>query len=863
MAFRQKGTMGILRLQTAMIALSIYFFSMATASSKDYHVALSGSDNNNGSLQMPFRSVLKARNEIRKSGLLGKEQINVVLHQGVYRFSSPFVLEPEDSGSEGAEVNYRAAEGEHVVFTTAEKLDLKWEKWKGNIYKAKLNKEKAIDQLFVDGELQHMARYPNFTPAKINALSENTDDHKTIPFNGVAADAWSAEKAKEWKDPAGAYMHGIHKARWGGIHYKVTGKKETGDLDFIGGWQNNRVSDFSAVHKEFRMIENVFEELDAPGEWFFDQKKGALYFYPPENVILEKNPTIEAVFDVQNIISIYGKHDSRVTQFTVEGGNGLTQKIETAAIIQPVQYINFQGIAFTGTTRTFMETKESLLRSDWTIFRGGAIHIKGAEDISINNCRFQRLGGNAVFVDGYNRHVAISTSLFEENGASDVCFAGSIAAVRNPLFAYDQERPDLNELDTLVGPKTNDYPADCRVEDCLMTKCGRVEKQTAGVTVSMSSRITVRHNTIYHVPRAAINICDGTWGGHLIEWNKCFETVLETSDHGAFNSWGRDRFWYSASPNGPRDLDADGVPVITSVIKRFPNIMLWDAYQTSTIRNNFMMCDNGWDIDLDDGSTNYDIYNNLCLRGGLKTREGYHRNVYNNVIFKHYTCNVPYPKPSYDRFYSNIILGGTYKSTIPTLWSGQRDYNLFHNPELKTQEKATTISEWTKDDKHSIVADAAFIDAENGNFNVAIHSPATGLGFRNFPVHGFGVITEQLKVMAPEPDIILPATYFNNVHTEEKAVSVLNASITSLDTESKLTAYGARAIGGAIILKLPEHSKLSKLGFKLDDVVLKVGETRMHNARDFERMATLFMAGKKYTVEVLRGQEEITFDFVF
>ena len=78
----------------------------------------------------------------------------------------------------------------------------------------------------------------------------------------------------------------------------------------------------------------------------------------------------------------------------------------------------------------------------------------------------------------------------------------------------------------------------------------------------MASRITVRHNTIAYTPRAAINICDGTWGGHLIEWNDCFETVLETHDHGAFNSWGRDRFWHQATPSGPRHKDKRGKPLI-------------------------------------------------------------------------------------------------------------------------------------------------------------------------------------------------------------------------------------------------------------------------------------------------------------
>lgn len=846
----------------AFLSLLMIFVSAGALFSKEYHVAINGNDKNNGSKQEPFRTIGKARNTIRESELLGKEPINVIIHQGIYRFSSPFVLKPEDSGTKGAEVSYCAFKGEDVVFTAAEDLDLKWEKWKGNIYKAKLNREKTIDQIFVNGVLQHMARYPNFIPAEVNSSSESADNHKIIPYNGVAPDAWSAEKAKLWAEPAGAFMHGIHKALWGGVHYKVNGKKHDGELDFEGGWQNNRIDNFSAVHEKFRMIENVFEELDAPGEWFFDQKKGELYFYPSENISLVQNPTIEAVFDVQNIIAIYGEHDDPIAQVNVAGGNGITQKIKTPHIVQVVHHINFNGIRFTGTARTFMDTKEPLLRSDWTIFRGGAIHIKGAENISIDNCRFQRLGGNAIFVDGYNRNVSVTSSIFEENGASDVNFVGSVAAVRNPLFIYDQ-RLSLDVTDTIVGPKTIDYPADCRVENCLMTKCGRIEKQTAGVNISMSSRITVRHNTIYHVPRAAINICDGTWGGHLIEWNKCFETVLETSDHGAFNSWGRDRFWYSASPNGPIQKDANGTPLITSVIKRFPNIMLWDAYQTSTIRNNFMMCDNGWDIDLDDGSTNYDIYNNLCLRGGIKTREGYHRNVYNNIIFKNYNCNVPYPKPSYDRCYANIILGGTYASTIATLWSGLRDYNLFHNPEIELPIAATAISEWTQDDKHSIVADAKFIDAKNGNFNVAINSPAIDLGFRNFPVTGFGVMAEHLREMAPKPEVIMPKNYFNNVRREEKAENIFNASVTSLDTESKLTAYGARSLEGAIILKLPEYSKLYKLGFKLDDVVLKVGNTKIYNARDFARASILFTEGKKYTAEVQRGQKEITFEFVF
>lgn len=42
------------------------------------------------------------------------------------------------------------------------------------------------------------------------------------------------------------------------------------------------------IHNENRMVENIFEELDAPGEWYYDKKEGWLYYYPlPDEKINE------------------------------------------------------------------------------------------------------------------------------------------------------------------------------------------------------------------------------------------------------------------------------------------------------------------------------------------------------------------------------------------------------------------------------------------------------------------------------------------------------------------------------------------------------------------------------------------------
>lgn len=38
------------------------------------------------------------------------------------------------------------------------------------------------------------------------------------------------------------------------------------------------------MHHTYRMVENIFEELDAEGEWYFDKETHTLYFYPPREL---------------------------------------------------------------------------------------------------------------------------------------------------------------------------------------------------------------------------------------------------------------------------------------------------------------------------------------------------------------------------------------------------------------------------------------------------------------------------------------------------------------------------------------------------------------------------------------------------
>lgn len=140
----------------------------------------------------------------------------------------------------------------------------------------------------------------------------------------------------------------------------------------------------------------------------------------------------------------------------------------------PVRGIHLQGLTFKHTARTFMENKEQLLRSDWTMYRGGAIVFNGAEECSVENCEFDHLGGNTIFVNNYNRYLTVRGCYIHHSGANGIVFVGDPDMVRSPLFRYGNQ--NYETMDMTPGPLGDNYPQDCWVDDCLITMTGRDEK---------------------------------------------------------------------------------------------------------------------------------------------------------------------------------------------------------------------------------------------------------------------------------------------------------------------------------------------------------------------------------------------------
>lgn len=748
-------------------------FSLAAppACAGELYVAPGGSDANTGTKTSPLATISKARDIIRS--LHSSEPVTVYLRGGTYELTEPVVFTSQDSGTEQAPVTYCAYPGEQVVISGGQKLSLQWRPWRDGIMQAKVASATPIDQLFVNGTRQHIARWPNPEPwyeaysGGLEPVKGEPVSKVTPPLQGYPALVFDPARfsQKKWANPELAVIHVMQRERWGNMQWKIRSiDYETHTITLgEGGWQIGTLWEEYRVnrvggHSKF-FIENVLEELDAPGEYCHDVKAGVLYVKPAEGVSLDRAEVVAC--GIKQLIQFTGKVD------------------------KPVSHITIRGVAFKHTARTLLDAYETRLRGDWAITRQAAVKLEGAQDCTISDCTFTGLGGNAVFLSNYNRRVTVSDSLFSDIGDSAVAIVGSDDAVRS-LEVHKKRHVPLTEIDTAIGPKTPDYPGDCTVHNNLMYDLGVFGKQVAGVYLSACQSITVSHNTICRVPRAAICINDGCWGGHIIEFNDVSITVLETGDHGPFNAWGRDRFWQTGHrAGGPYDMTLskkyalldNHLPTIirnNRFAQRSNDPRLWLPPAESQWRplpkdRHKYYGSHSWGIDLDDGATNYRVNNNLCLGCSIKLREGYYRTVENNVFIG------PHPPEKHMGFEdgSDVYRRNIYVNTRDgQAWSrhwGTRDlsilmdYNLYFNysgdkpifgigtiPGERSH--GLTWEQWQEKgmDKHSVFAEPMFIDPAKGDYRVKDGSPALKLGFKNFPMDKFGTQKREFQPVIKE-----------------------------------------------------------------------------------------------------------------
>lgn len=253
-----------------------------------YYVSKSGNDANDGSENAPFLTIGKAA-----SVLTAGE--TCVIGEGVYKET----VTPKNSGEYGAPISFIAKQGEKVVISGTEKITSTWEHYKDGIYKTNTHMwRRTENQIFVNGEMAQIARYPN----------KNSDNFISVGTT-LSADSASDHFVTDadLTQPDG-FFNGARISTEGTSHYlhftsTVTDyKKGTANFEKIdSGW------DSPTTNSNYYFYDSL-ALLDAENEWYYDGN-GTIYYKPknnqnPNNLTFEYSVRPDA-FDARDKSNIF------------------------------------------------------------------------------------------------------------------------------------------------------------------------------------------------------------------------------------------------------------------------------------------------------------------------------------------------------------------------------------------------------------------------------------------------------------------------------------------------------------------------------------------------------------------------------
>lgn len=290
----------------------------------EFYVAPDGDDSGSGSFDSPFRTLERARDAVREINGDMSGDICVYLRGGTYRINRTIQFDTRDSGTNGHRIYYKAYGDEEPVFNAATQVT-GWEKYDDKIYKAPLDRDYKLRNLFVNDKRASM------TSKRVNAKGGYGDYNVKA---GQASWAWDSGKRSD------------------GISYskndlpKISSNLD--DLEIINGttWNENIVCtrDIKEINGNIVMfmqqpygaiaqtpgwnagfscggthtIYNAFEFMDEPGEFYFDKTKKVLYYYPRQGEDMS-TADVEAPV-LEKIITIDGKSTTdRVKNLSFSG----------------------------------------------------------------------------------------------------------------------------------------------------------------------------------------------------------------------------------------------------------------------------------------------------------------------------------------------------------------------------------------------------------------------------------------------------------------------------------------------------------------------------------------------------------------
>ena len=437
-------------------AMSAFFLGAAAASAAvqaTFYVAPDGSDSNKGTKEAPFKTITQAQKAVRAINGTMTGDIEVILRDGTYQLPATVNFTEEDGGKDGNYVRYKAADGETPLITGG----IPMSGWtihdeKNNIWKVE-GVDARFRQLYVNNKKAIRARMPNL---------KNNGDHNFFRLNKVdsAGSAFllnsSDVKSTEWKNPKKVEIHLM--IAWAESILRLDKISSQGNALKFEPQDPERSKLFRRKYpmlgtafmsnppkQQVYYLENAYEFIDAPGEWYLDESTNTLYYKAREG---ENMATANVVAPrVNTLFSILGKNTkSKVGYMAFEGltfahTNYLRPSEEGFLDLQAGMF-NIEVIAENGRLGS---NKFLLWRPD------AGFRIENAHHMKIRNCTFTQMAATGLdMVSGTNDDV-VEGSVFYELGANGIMLGkfsqDSLTEIHIPYNPSDKD--EISTRDTL------------------------------------------------------------------------------------------------------------------------------------------------------------------------------------------------------------------------------------------------------------------------------------------------------------------------------------------------------------------------------------------------------------------------------
>ncbi|MGW4397341.1 glycoside hydrolase family 2 TIM barrel-domain containing protein [Amycolatopsis nivea] len=441
----------------------------AAASPRVLHAAPSGS----GTVCSAGRpcSIEQAKATVRHEAPRMHADLVVRLSDGPYQ---PLELGPEDSGRNGYTVHWQAEPGAHPVFDGSTPV-AGWHPHDGRIWEADVAKGATAREIYVDGVRAVRARGLGCaaTACKASATAVTGLDPKIAAF-ARPADLRLVTTSR-WRD-----FHCGITAVAGGTATMAQPCWDNANARTQTGWESaSPLGRWQGVD----YVENAYELLGTPGQFYLDSRAGKLYYVPRGG---EDMTTAHVAIPVaEHLLTVAGTLDD------------------------PVHDIAFEGLGFTGAAWRNPDSAEGYAGAQAGYYVSGTRTgtISGAgEDYARTPAAVTVTAGERIRFTGGTVHGLGGAGLALSGGTKD-------SVVEDTTFT------DLSGGAVFVGDSEH-APADPRAKAAgnvvrrnTISHIGVEFRDAVGITGMYDNGLTIDHNTVHDVPYTAISV---GWGWNFV-----------------------------------------------------------------------------------------------------------------------------------------------------------------------------------------------------------------------------------------------------------------------------------------------------------------------------------------------------------